>query len=346
MPRRSHRKSRNGCFECKKRHIRCDETHPECSHLFRDERVCTFTKSLFLPEVHFPTRSKESEIQTANPNAGPAFSSLHMTLLHHAETLMGEYMGLQGQINLIIDVAIDNSITAPYLLDQLLTLSALHLSATNITSSFPLYQYQATELQTRGLGLFNRAKDGTSDSNYMPAFVFASLIGIHILRETLSNHKYNLDAFIDAFVRYALLHRGFRAITNEFWGIILDSNLEPLLYIRDLGDHADKQDPRTETDNLHALFTSLESESASIQACQAALKCVIDVGVHAFFGVLHERQQEALVFFAYYAAILHRYRQVWVFEDFGSSLVHLVSSSLGSLWQNRLSWPVQVFNET
>lgn len=30
--RRSHRKSRVGCAECKRRHIRCDKLRPVCDH--------------------------------------------------------------------------------------------------------------------------------------------------------------------------------------------------------------------------------------------------------------------------------------------------------------------------
>lgn len=385
-PRRSHRKSRNGCFECKKRHIRCDQGRPECSHCFRAERVCSFPQPPSLPGVPSPspavsapgtneagdcasTRSRESDLQSASYSAGSPFSVIHMALLHHAEGHMGEYMGLQGQIRPMIDIAIDSAATAPYLLDQLLALSALHLS-TKDTSNSSQYHYQATELQTRALGLFNRAKDANSDSNCMPTFVFASLLGIHVLRETLSNNKADLDTFLTAFIRYARLHRGVRTVINESWGVILESNLKPLLYFRDLGEQVDKQTPGTETEELSGFFKSLDPESASVQSCQTALKYVqwsldicklhpdaIDVGAHAvmawpliipveYFDALHQHQPEALVVFAYYAAVLHRYRQFWVFGDAGSSIVHLVSSSLGNFWQKSLAWPAQVLSET
>ncbi|TQV95073.1 hypothetical protein V2A60_009853 [Cordyceps javanica] len=42
--RRSHRKSRNGCAECKRRHIRCDEHRPFCSNCVSADRTCVFPR--------------------------------------------------------------------------------------------------------------------------------------------------------------------------------------------------------------------------------------------------------------------------------------------------------------
>jgi hypothetical protein len=40
--RRSHVKSRNGCNRCRARHIRCDETLPECMRCRKQEYRCDF----------------------------------------------------------------------------------------------------------------------------------------------------------------------------------------------------------------------------------------------------------------------------------------------------------------
>ncbi|KAH6972030.1 hypothetical protein BKA56DRAFT_593564, partial [Ilyonectria sp. MPI-CAGE-AT-0026] len=39
-PRRSHRKSRNGCRVCKSRHMKCDETRPACINCSVTGRHC------------------------------------------------------------------------------------------------------------------------------------------------------------------------------------------------------------------------------------------------------------------------------------------------------------------
>ncbi|KAN0093591.1 hypothetical protein V8E51_016775 [Hyaloscypha variabilis] len=40
--RRQHKKSRNSCDTCKRRHIRCDETFPQCKNCTRYHAVCSF----------------------------------------------------------------------------------------------------------------------------------------------------------------------------------------------------------------------------------------------------------------------------------------------------------------
>ncbi|RGP70241.1 c6 zinc finger [Fusarium sporotrichioides] len=41
-PRRHHRKSRNGCSNCKSRRVKCDEQKPQCSNCLRREIRCSF----------------------------------------------------------------------------------------------------------------------------------------------------------------------------------------------------------------------------------------------------------------------------------------------------------------
>ncbi|KAI0407310.1 hypothetical protein F4802DRAFT_50066 [Xylaria palmicola] len=45
MNRRTHRKSRNGCRECKRRHIKCDERRPACAHCAITNRACHYVSA-------------------------------------------------------------------------------------------------------------------------------------------------------------------------------------------------------------------------------------------------------------------------------------------------------------
>ncbi|KAJ9653813.1 hypothetical protein H2198_007041 [Neophaeococcomyces mojaviensis] len=42
LTRRTHRKSRNGCFQCKNRRIKCDEADPACQNCLAKALVCTY----------------------------------------------------------------------------------------------------------------------------------------------------------------------------------------------------------------------------------------------------------------------------------------------------------------
>jgi hypothetical protein len=106
-----------------------------------------------------------------------------MAFLHYAMTNMSDFMALQVGGQPVIDTALENADKAPYLLDQVLALSALHLSTQDVAQASSLRR-QSTELQTRALGLFNEAKDRISEYTSVQAFLFASLLGLYVLHET------------------------------------------------------------------------------------------------------------------------------------------------------------------
>lgn len=42
IPRKGHTKSRRGCFNCKRRRIKCNEKHPECNHCVKAGLQCDY----------------------------------------------------------------------------------------------------------------------------------------------------------------------------------------------------------------------------------------------------------------------------------------------------------------
>ncbi|KAL4902334.1 hypothetical protein BDW74DRAFT_180836 [Aspergillus multicolor] len=72
-PRRRHRKSRNGCAECKRRRIKCDETKPSCSRCILTMQKCIYASTS--PPTHLPaapehTRS-QSQLSISLPTPSP-----------------------------------------------------------------------------------------------------------------------------------------------------------------------------------------------------------------------------------------------------------------------------------
>jgi hypothetical protein len=282
---------------------------------------------------------------------------------------MNEYLALHGMAQPIIDIAINNAIPAPYLLDQVLALSALHLS-TQDPSKELLYHHQATELQTRALELFNKEKEDVSEVNYIPVFLFASFLGVHVLRETLSSHPDNLSAFVDGFVRYAHLHRGVRTVIERAsWTHILQSELKHIMSPWGTSNENEEHTSGKETLTLSNYLDSYNAGHGSIDACQSALKdmqWVFDrsnsdhadknLGIHAviawpllisqeYIDILNQHRPEAFAVLALYATCLHRYREFWVFGGAGSHLLHLILSSIGSFWRGKLGLSVEVLSK-
>ncbi|KAL2270285.1 hypothetical protein VTJ83DRAFT_2469 [Remersonia thermophila] len=64
MLRRSHKKSRAGCLECKRRHVKCDEQRPKCIICTLSERECSYP-----PQAPVPSNAG------GTPSASPAASA-------------------------------------------------------------------------------------------------------------------------------------------------------------------------------------------------------------------------------------------------------------------------------
>lgn len=337
--RRSHRKSRNGCAECKRRHIRCDEQRPVCAHCAIAQRACIFppprekstrrrgrdrrleaaitsTTATRHDEPHHHNTGSTAEVNGQSPStdpdrgcpalgpvppllpsfeeafpglssyesgsgaehdAGALFTAQHLVFLHHAETSTDDCIMARGQTKQVVDIAIRRAADAPYLIDQVLALSALHLATTSqrdphssdaspsssSSSSSPSpssLRHQATELQTRAVACFTRhARSIPADdtASAIPRFLFAAILSLHVLAETLAEvrhlHHSRFHVFIDRFAECLRLHHGIRAVIRPTWQDLLESELEPLLTIpRDAEERARARGatdgPRTGTD--------------------------------------------------------------------------------------------------
>ncbi|RYP48861.1 hypothetical protein DL768_005318 [Monosporascus sp. mg162] len=384
VSRRAHTKSRRGCIVCKKRRVKCDEGRPRCRNCSVGDRQCSYSvqSTSYRQGTSSAALSSSSlgsarSLLTGPRNGGSGgsdlgalslrggFTALHMILLYHCSTNMSNYMSIEGDMNPIIASALDSALSAPYVLDQLLALSALHL-ATQEPETASLLYHQATELQTRALGLFNDAREDVSESTCIPSFLFASLLGIHILRNTLADHLHTVGEFVSAFVDYIRIHRGVRAVTNRYWKQLLESDFKPLQYVIRLMDDAQELTPGTETAQLRAyLESSTDRLTSSVEASLEAtrwVQWVLDLGaqpstptlgVHAimawsllvpdeYIENLYQHRPEALVILAYFGAALHQQRGFWVFGNAGSVLVRLVTAHVGPFWAEAMAWPQQV----
>ncbi|KPM42361.1 hypothetical protein AK830_g4232 [Neonectria ditissima] len=70
-----------------------------------------------------------------------------------------------------------------------------------------------------------------SEATFIPSFLFASLMGIHVLHNTLAADQHTAGSFVHSFVDYMRIHRGVRTVTSRYWQDLLCSDLKPLLYV-------------------------------------------------------------------------------------------------------------------
>jgi hypothetical protein len=76
IPRKGHTKSRRGCYNCKRRKVKCNETKPRCSNCIKAEVNCDYP------------RGPQQEIHALGPISQPqstptVFSMTDLKLFHH-----------------------------------------------------------------------------------------------------------------------------------------------------------------------------------------------------------------------------------------------------------------------
>lgn len=368
--RRQHRKSRRGCAECKRRHKKCDETHPACVNCSNADLPCSFAVLL---SSAAPLSTKNSPLAqspsiSTSPSSTPAvtaepqlFDLNHLELLHHLETDFPRAIDSQttrgeGIISLVIKCAL----VTPYLMDQALAVASLHLSTLH-PERREFYRHQATQLQTRALALFNAV--GIEGTNSLEIFLFSSLLGQEVMYEAFTARN-DFHTFIEGFADCLSLHRGIRAVAGSSWSSIeaqiksilgdgypmdppAQSNghecdvLVALIGSTDLSD-ASKSVIRRAVESLQWAFDIQRNQDChSWQLINAAMAWPVVVPAE-FATLIKQRQPEALITVSYYAVILYRARDFWVFGDVGLFIIRSITMYLGLQWEGWLAWPTEL----
>ncbi|KAL7917712.1 hypothetical protein ACQKWADRAFT_306156 [Trichoderma austrokoningii] len=367
--RSSHRKSRNGCRECKQRHKKCDESSPTCLNCSITNRPCSYrlTRPMhrFSRPKAMPCESTPS-IQTLPPPMplttqqwqAQLYDLGHLELLHHFES--GAFEANMLPLPVSIRMAIMQcALTNPYLMDQILALSAAHMS-TFRRGQQQMFSNKAMELQTRALSLFNRAETDISKQNSCSWFLYASFLGLQIMFETFQCR--NFESFFDKFATYFPVHRGVHAVVQRTWPVIRDMVRE-IVGQRRMDDTVEFDHERfEECRHLYSLIHNSDLQETDKGACSQAVTtlqrifdiCRVDSGSHiqipytvswtilvsARFGdLVRSRIPEALIILSFHAVLLHRLRTFWVFGGSGRFLIQSISAYLGAQWEQWLLWP-------
>ncbi|KAL4998978.1 hypothetical protein BDV10DRAFT_184869 [Aspergillus recurvatus] len=375
MPQRAHKKSRNGCLECKRRHVRCDERQPICSNCAAAERVCGYgSRSLragprpVLPGARANLASTRPVVGSAPPEslAGdplPApftnqpVNMLHIELFHNLYTQIRTTFDPNRSLPWLVD---DYSIMTPYLVNELLAFSALHLS-TKRPNEREYFRYHAAQLQTNALSIFKESSPQVTRENCVPLFVFAASLGIHMLCDTLIYREGDLADFLDRFIHFFRVYHGVRTIVNKASHMIQDTPLGPAFKLGKnlykfngcLGHSCQSLLDMIYRANLGKNLTELYRQAVeSLQSCLTVIEKWDErhVGINAvttwpilmdikFGEILAQRRPEALVILAHYACLLHQFRNFWLFGDSGAFIIQEVTKYLGPEWKEWMAWP-------
>jgi hypothetical protein len=76
IPRKGHKKSRGGCYSCKRRKIKCSEARPRCEHCLKAGTTCDYPQPA---DHHLVLASPAAPLQTSPTT----FSMDDMRFFHH-----------------------------------------------------------------------------------------------------------------------------------------------------------------------------------------------------------------------------------------------------------------------
>lgn len=307
---------------------------------------------------------------------GPSFSLNHLALMHHLERAkFAMLVGNEEEITGFFDMMFRTAYDVPYLMDEFLAFSALHLSTLHDDPPVKSrYRQQAAQLQTRALTQFNSMDPETRNGKVLAMFVFSSMLGLHTLFETGASFNGDLGDFLDSFIQYLTLHRGVQAVIRSNWDLI--RNTEMKIVINPI-EHYDRTNippgglrAEKECAKLKDLVQGLSQSSGAnplVDTCLEGIKALewvlerhsgLDLRYKAqavsawpimlsaeFIELLKQRRPEALAISAHWAVVLHLNRQFWVYGDTGRILILAVTKHLGSYWDEWLAWPKEVLSD-
>jgi hypothetical protein len=269
------------------------------------------------------------------------------------------------------------ALSAPYVMYQMLALSALHLSHTR-TAQTSHYREQATFLQSEALSLFNGSWSKVSTENCVPMLLFSSFLSIHTLGEAVRDSEADEGGFLNRFVTYLNLHRGVRVVMSESWQLLLQSNVSSIFdraeralqtaslqsqhqatlvanrlndLLNDLLNDADmgpesEQACREAVGNLHLVYQSEWSMGEIVPEKAYGLIWTWPILLSSVFtNLLMKRSPEALIILCHYAVLLHRRRHIWLVRNAGQMLISEITRFLGTYWLHWLDWPNEMLSD-
>ncbi|KAL2263162.1 hypothetical protein VTK26DRAFT_7986 [Humicola hyalothermophila] len=312
-------KSRAGCLECKRRHVKCDEQRPQCIICTLSGRDCSYppqepptanqapptpsqpqattTSSSAQPVagVPLPDLATQSQSPPSASQISPDVNLEHMELLirftfsEHAPELnidMHEFAS-----GLLFRCALD----APYLMHQILAVSARRQAVLQPERAGYFLDH-AMHLQTKAVSIYNEsaAKAQINQNNCSALLLFCSLLGRHLLADLLAKRDDDFDTFLVRFLEFLSISRGLGAMSMAAWELLLQSEIKHLvLWALDIsrsapqGRHCDELKRLVaESPDLHPL---------SKDACLKAI-AYLQVGFDSLLGSDSRNQKYLMVF--------------------------------------------------
>lgn len=260
-----------------------------------------------------------------------------------------------------------HAFSAPFLMYQMLAISALHMYVSQPVKRITYYE-ESVKLQTEASRLFNDSLREVNSENIVPAFVFAAMFGTHFFCDAFLLPSYNVNEFLDRYIQSLRLFQGVRSIMHNRWHLIMNSDIGDLLggvtpQARFLDDEISRgleqlrlkicdssgldeiqlsacESASRQLGIAYATHARSSDHPPSLSMTEGAMLTAWSMAVSpAYIELLVQRKPEALLILAHFSVLLHVSREYWAIRNAGERLLESLGDLLGSEWEPWLSWP-------
>ncbi|KAL4865403.1 hypothetical protein BDV12DRAFT_174662 [Aspergillus spectabilis] len=376
-PRRSHTKSRNGCDQCKKRRVKCDEQGPPCSNCTSRELECFYSKAPVARSLQSTSASPNSGCghhttpSLIEPYQQAPFSNLstdselrRLELMHKFST--ETYRSLcnsPADFDIWQMIIPRLALSHDFLMKGILAIASLHIASSMDPLEGSPYINTALEYHNQTLTPFRHAIDAINHGNCDAVFahsVVTTIISIALPQLTTERGEISM---IEKIIVAAELLQGvgsirrlcrpwmkFKLFTSrgDFWEeskVPLDRETEAALNnLSTLTDEvADVDQRRVLSDTLQTLRRCFTRYSGMRDV--ASSFAWLTVADKEFSHALRSRQPMALLILLYWGVLLHDLDgKMWWAKNSGSALILELLAELQpyqSRWESILLWPRQ-----
>ncbi|PIA92879.1 hypothetical protein CB0940_05146 [Cercospora beticola] len=377
--RRPHRKSRNGCKECRRRRIKCDETRPRCLACERYDHDCVYKdQSETVNVTASPSTPAESPAAPLD-NDGITLSANDLYLLHHWTRVGSRSIDASPKgHDLWQDIFPRIGFKHHFVLHAILSLSALHLADQELVARTSHYWHDAVYHHVEALRDFHKTMHRIPELSVELCEALFACATINVVIVLCMNFRFGKESDDDVEQRvlgptWIPMVRGVQVLLEPTYDRVRSGHLAPVLNYGDWdeldpeciawpGDEHLRHLSTVWTDDTdHELYDetlyNLRKSFAFTMRPGSTQEPIADWSEHkgsagpllwvystseTFFSHLTEKRPAALLLFAYFGVLLHHLdvQGHWWVKGGGQEIVAVVDDLLSkSSCTVWMEWP-------
>ncbi|KAI4860884.1 hypothetical protein F4820DRAFT_435466 [Hypoxylon rubiginosum] len=197
--RRSHKKSRNGCQNCKKWHTKCDEQGPPCNNCALRKAKCVYSRpndgnvgdrgSLSIRTKRVEAAACRIHVDRPPGDIGALCGAyggpsrlLDLELMHQWSTKTFEcFKGIPEDGEYLQNILPRSALKYDFMLNCIMAISSLHIAKSVEESQSAKYLNAALEFYNRGSSSFRTNLGSINEENCLPLYMFSAIaVTVHL----------------------------------------------------------------------------------------------------------------------------------------------------------------------